>query len=134
MQGDVRGESDMPIDEIIVSDLESSSIQDAVREIVGHLVARGAVDEHHEASIVEAILKREELGSTAIGRGFAVPHAKHSSVKETIVTLAASRQGIPWKSLNDESVHTVFLLLSPFDRPGDHLCLLERISRHARAW
>ena len=83
-------------------------------------------------SIVKAILKREELGSTGIGRGVAVPHTKHPSVDRLIGTVAVSPTGVDFVSLDGETVHLFFLLISPPDRPGDHLRALENISRQLR--
>jgi PTS system fructose-specific IIA component/PTS system nitrogen regulatory IIA component len=83
-------------------------------------------------SIIKAILKREELGSTGIGRGVAVPHTKHPSVHELIGAVAVSDEGVDFDSLDGEKVHLLFLLISPPDRPGDHLRALENISRQLR--
>ena len=66
-------------------------------------------------------MKREELGSTGIGRGVAVPHTKHPSVDRLIGTVGVSQEGIDFQSLDGEKVHLFFLLVSPPDRPGDHL-------------
>ena len=83
-------------------------------------------------SIVKAILKREELGSTGIGRGVAVPHTKHPSVNRLVGTVAVSQEGVDFDSLDGEKVQLFFLLISPPDRPGDHLRALENISRQLR--
>ena len=72
------------------------------------------------------------LGSTGIGRGVAVPHTKHPSVDRLVGTVAVSRKGIEFESLDGEPVQLFFLLVSPPDRPGDHLRALENISRQLR--
>ena len=90
------------------------------------------INEKDYESIVEAILKREELGSTGIGRGVAVPHTKHPSIDKLIGTVAISEHGVNFDSLDGEKVHLLFLLVSPPDRPGDHLRALENISRQLR--
>jgi PTS system fructose-specific IIA component/PTS system nitrogen regulatory IIA component len=82
-----------------------------------------------EEPIVQAIMKREELGSTGIGRGIAVPHTKHSSVSQPVGTVGISRGGVDFQSLDGEKVQLFFLLISPPDRPGDHLRALENISK-----
>ena len=82
--------------------------------------------------IVDAVMKREELGSTGIGRGVAVPHTKHPSVDRLIGTVGISRDGVDFNSLDGEKVLIFFLLVSPPDRPGDHLRALENISRQLR--
>jgi PTS system fructose-specific IIA component/PTS system nitrogen regulatory IIA component len=82
--------------------------------------------------IIKAILKRELLGSTGIGRGVAIPHAKHTGVDKLVGTLALSRGGVAFDSLDGEPVHVFVLLISPQDRPGDHLRALENVSRVLR--
>jgi nitrogen PTS system EIIA component len=77
-------------------------------------------------------MKREELGSTGIGRGVAVPHTKHASVEKLVGTVGVSHSGVDFNSLDGEKVHLFFLLISPPDRPGDHLRALENISRQLR--
>ena len=99
----------------------------------GHVAARSKTDqrkglrEHRRSD-----LKREELGSTGIGRGVAVPHTKHPSIDKLIGTVAISEEGVDFESLDGEKVHLLFLLVSPPDRPGDHLRALENISRQLR--
>jgi mannitol/fructose-specific phosphotransferase system IIA component (Ntr-type) len=100
--------------------------------MVQALAAAGAVETDEADSIVKAIMKREELGSTGIGRGVAVPHTKHPSVDRLIGTVAVSREGVDFASLDGEIVQLFFLLISPPDRPGDHLRALENISRQLR--
>jgi PTS system fructose-specific IIA component/PTS system nitrogen regulatory IIA component len=92
----------------------------------------GKINADEQESIVKAILKREELGSTGIGRGVAVPHTKHPSVDRLVGTVAVSAEGVNFSSLDGEKVQLLFLLISPPDRPGDHLRALENISRQLR--
>ena len=95
-------------------------------------MSAGAIDGDEKDSIVQAIMKREELGSTGIGRGVAVPHTKHPSVEELVGTVGVSSEGVDFTSLDGEKVQLFFLLVSPPDRPGDHLRALENISRQLR--
>ena len=118
--------------EAIRADLEAADKEGAIREMVQALVDAKRVDAGEFESIVKAILKREELGSTGIGRGVAVPHTKHPSVDRLVGTVAVSPTGVDFASLDGESVHLFFLLISPPDRPGDHLRALENISRQLR--
>jgi len=131
------GEFLMNLSEFVVSgailpNLEAVSKEDAVRAMVGSLKDSGAIPAEDEEGIVAAILKREELGSTGIGNGVAVPHTKHPSVDRLVATVAISSEGVDFASLDGESVFILFLLVSPPDRPGDHLRGLENISRHLR--
>ena len=106
---------------------------DQIAEFCGlHILEVQAIADGEVESIVKAILKREELGSTGIGRGVAVPHTKHPSVNKLVGTVAVSAEGIDFNSLDGEKVQLFFLLISPPDRPGDHLRALENISRQLR--
>lgn len=104
----------------------------AIIAMVESLVSAGRVPADEKEDIVKAILKREELGSTGIGRGIAVPHTKHPSVDRLVGTVAVSAEGVDFDSLDGEKVQLLFLLVSPPDRPSDHLRALEHISRQLR--
>lgn len=116
----------------IKAELAAGDKESVIRELVGALISAGQIQESEHDSIVKAIMKREELGSTGIGRGVAVPHTKHPSVDRLIGTVGVSQEGIDFQSLDGEKVQLFFLLVSPPDRPGDHLRALENISRQLR--
>ncbi len=118
--------------EAIIPDLAADSKEGAIREMVASLRSAGCIAAEDEENIVSAILKREELGSTGIGRGIAVPHTKHPSVDSIFATIALAKSGVHFQSLDGEDVYILFLLISPPDRPGDHLRGLESISRHLK--
>ncbi len=116
----------------ICPDLESVDKEGVVTELVNSLLAAGDIKESDRDDIIRAIMKREELGSTGIGRGVAVPHTKHPSVDKLVGTVGVSIDGVDFESLDGEKVQLFFLLVSPPDRPGDHLRALENISRQLR--
>ncbi|MFZ5830668.1 MAG: PTS sugar transporter subunit IIA [Planctomycetota bacterium] len=118
--------------EAVRSDLAAMDKEGAIREMVEAILDAGKIAPDQFESIVKAIMKREDLGSTGIGRGIAVPHTKHASVDHLVGTVAVSREGVDFASLDGETVHLFFLLISPMDRPGDHLRALENISRQLR--
>ena len=118
--------------EAICAQLTATDKEGAIREMAQALLKAGRIDADELESIVKAILKREELGSTGIGRGVAVPHTKHPSVGRLVGTVAVSSQGVDFASLDGETVQLFFLLISPPDCPGDHLRALENISRRLR--
>jgi len=124
--------SDFVVKDAIMPDLQVQSKDAAIRTMVASLRETGVIGADDEESIVSAILKREELGSTGIGNGVAVPHTKHPSVDRLIATVALAKGGVDFASLDGEAVYILFLLVSPPDRPGDHLRGLENISRHLR--
>ena len=116
----------------IRAELAAEDKESVIRELVTALVEAGKVSETDKEDIVKAIIKREELGSTGIGRGVAVPHTKHPSVERLVGTVGISHDGVDFDSLDGEKVQLLFLLISPPDRPGDHLRALENISRQLR--
>jgi PTS system fructose-specific IIA component/PTS system nitrogen regulatory IIA component len=118
--------------EAIRADLVAEDKEGVIQELVQALVDAGAIGRDEQDSIVKAVLKREELGSTGIGRGVAVPHTKHPSVNQLVGTVGVSCEGVDFSSLDGEKVLLFFLLVSPPDRPGDHLRALENISRQLR--
>ena len=124
--------SDFICREAIRTNLGAREKKEVIRAMATSLLEAGKIQEKDYESIVEAILKREELGSTGIGRGVAVPHTKHPSIDKLIGTVAISEEGVNFDSLDGEKVHLLFLLVSPPDRPGDHLRALENISRQLR--
>lgn len=124
--------SDFVCRESINADLTADDKEGVIRAMTRSLLEHGQIAEEEYESIVKAVLKREELGSTGIGRGVAVPHTKHPSVDRLLGTVAVSEEGVDFASLDGERVQLFFLLVSPPDRPGDHLRALENISRQLR--
>ena len=118
--------------EAIRADITADDKEGVIRQMVQALLDASKVAESEYESIVKAIMKREELGSTGIGRGVAVPHTKHPSIDRLVGTVAVSAEGVDFDSLDGEKVHLFFLLISPPDRPGDHLRALENVSRQLR--
>lgn len=124
--------ADFIVPDAVKSELIADEKEGVIQEMVQALLDAGGIQKDEFESIVKAILKREELGSTGIGRGVAVPHTKHPSVDRLVGTVAVSGEGVDFDSLDGEKVHLFFLLISPPDRPGDHLRALENISRQLR--
>ena len=124
--------SDFVVPDAIITDLKVANKEGAIRGLVNALKGAGVLPTESEDSIVAAILKREELGSTGIGNGVAVPHTKHPSVGKLVAAIALAKDGVDFQSLDGGQVQILFLLVSPPDRPGDHLRGLENISRHLR--
>jgi PTS system nitrogen regulatory IIA component len=113
----------------IVVDLKSTKKEEVIKELVDVLIQAGEVDKRYRNKIIEALLAREKLGSTAIGQGVSIPHAKSEYVEKLVAALGISSKGIDFDSLDDEPVYIVFLLLAPQDSAGPHLKALALISR-----
>ena len=124
--------SNFVVREAIIPELAATTKEGVIREMVESLRGAGYFKGGEPEDIVKAILKRELLGSTGIGRGVAIPHTKHGSVDKLVGTLAVSPTGVAFESLDGEPVYIFVLLISPQDRPGDHLRALENVSRRLR--
>jgi mannitol/fructose-specific phosphotransferase system IIA component (Ntr-type) len=124
--------SDFVVREAIIPDLTASSKEAVIRAMVDSLRAAGQFRGADVEDIIRAILKRELLGSTGIGRGVAIPHTKHSGVTKLVGTVAVAPTGVAFESLDGEPVFIFVLLISPQDKPGDHLRALENVSRCLR--
>jgi len=124
--------SDFVVREAIVPDLAATTKEGVIREIVESLQGAGYFPGDEAENVVRAILKREQLGSTGIGRSIAIPHTKHPGVDRLVASVAISRAGVPFDSIDGEPVHVVMLVVSPQDRPGDHLRALENVVRSMR--
>ncbi len=124
--------TDFVVRDAIIPELTATTKEGVIREMVGSLSAAGVFKNGETEDIVKAVLKRELLGSTGIGRGVAIPHTKYSGVERLVGNVAISRPGVMFESLDGEPVHVFVLLISPQDRPGDHLRALENVSRSLR--
>ena len=124
--------SDFVVKESISPNLAAATKEGVIREMVENLRQAGYFKGTDSEDVVKEILRRELLGSTGIGRGVAIPHTKHGSVDRLVGTVAISKAGVGFDSLDGEPVHVFVLLTSPQDRPGDHLRALENVSRSLR--
>ena len=94
---------------------------DLVGELLRVLSDAGHVPHADIPAVRQAVLRREALGSTGIGRGVAVPHAKHVAVPHVLGCLGVCRTPVGFDALDGETVDLIFLLLSPPDQPGRSL-------------
>jgi len=112
--------------EFIKVNLETRSKEEVIEELVEPLVKAGAVNDKKAA--IKVLLEREELGSTGIGQGVAMPHAKTGAVRNLVAAFGLSKSGVDFDALDGEPVNIFFLLLAPEEAAGDHLKALARIS------
>jgi PTS system nitrogen regulatory IIA component len=85
-----------------------------------------------QRDVFDALLQRERLGSTGLGRGIAIPHVKFKALTRIVCIFARLEKPIPFDSQDDQDVDLIFLLLAPEHASGDHLKALARISRLVR--
>lgn len=121
--------SDFLCSKAVSADLKSTTKADVIAELVDLLVSSGSIDKKHRKKVLEILMAREALGSTAIGQGIAIPHGKYDSVKKLVGCLGVSKNGINFDSLDGEPAYIFFLLVAPVDSAGPHLKALARISR-----
>ncbi|MCP3901495.1 MAG: PTS sugar transporter subunit IIA [Desulfobacteraceae bacterium] len=81
------------------------------------------------AEIAKVLLEREQLGSTGIGDGIAIPHGRLSSIDSIIMGFGSSELGIEYDAIDDKPVNIFFLLLTPENSTGGHLKVLAQISK-----
>jgi len=113
----------------IVPDIKAAKKEDVMKELVDALINAGEIEKRYRNKLIEALLNRESLGSTAIGQGIAIPHAKSECVDKLVAAFGISKKGVDFDSLDGELAYIFFLLVAPQDSAGPHLKALARISR-----
>ena len=113
----------------VAVDLKAQGKEDVIRELAGLLIKAGELKPRSKEDVVKALLDREILGSTGIGQGIGIPHAKSANVKKLVGAVGISQKGVDFDSLDGEPAYIFFLLLAPQESAGPHLKALARISR-----
>ena len=116
----------------VFAQLESEDRDGVIKELLDKLVECGRIDRDKEALVLKALIDREELGSTAIGNGVAIPHAKLGAIDSMVAAFGISHKGVDFNALDGEKVYLFFLLVAPSDSAGPHLKILARITRLLR--
>ncbi|MDF1808988.1 MAG: PTS sugar transporter subunit IIA [Phycisphaerales bacterium] len=114
----------------IVAKLSSTDRDEAILELINQLVDSGVAPASIKDELIERVLDRERKHSTGFGRGVAVPHVKHAEINKITAAVGISSEGIDFNSLDKQPVYTIFLLLSPQDRPEEHLQAMEIIFKN----
>lgn len=116
---------------MIFLNFEAANKEEAIDKFINSLDRTGTIKEPN--ALKDALLEREKLGTTGIGNGIAMPHARSSAIKDLTVAFFRSEKGIDFKSMDSEPVHLIFLLLAPVTAGGPYLKLLAKISRLLRS-
>ena len=111
----------------ITADLQATTKRGAFEELVALLAKNGKVKD--APAIVDVLMKREAIGSTGIGQGIAIPHAKSDQAEEVVAAFGLSRRGLQFNSLDGEPVYIIVILVAPPTAAAQHLKTLARISR-----
>lgn len=119
--------SDILSKELVIPDLRETDKQSVLGELVRHLSQKIAgID---TAELLGVLLEREQMGSTGIGDGIAIPHGKLKDLKQLIAVFGKSTDGVEYDAMDGKPVHLFFLLVAPENSAGVHLKALARLSR-----
>lgn len=113
--------------ELIFSGLEAADRPELLRALSSRIAALGLVRDGGE--LFKRLAEREQLGSTGIGSGIAIPHCKIAGLREEIVAVGLVPAGVDFEAADGRPVRVVFLVISPSDAPAQHLQVLAAISR-----
>ena len=119
--------SDFMRKELVLLDLLSEKKEHIIKELICPIIKTGFTNS--EETLYKAILDREALGSTAIGKGVAIPHAETTSIKEKIIVFGRSKKGIDFDAIDSKPVNLFFMIISPHREISPHLKILARIFR-----
>lgn len=113
--------------EAVTVDIKATDKVGVLKEMVGLLFPQQTPEVREE--ILQALLEREKLGSTGIGSGVAVPHAKSERANSITCAFGVVKKGLDFQALDQAPVHLVFLLVAPPSFQSEHLNILARIVR-----
>jgi len=118
----------------VICDLHVSSKKQLFQEMATKLIAVEALEEKGIAcrDIVAATMERERLGSTGVGTGVALPHARLDGIDKVHVVFARLETPLEYDSIDERPVDLVALLIAPSDAGGAHLRALAKVSRALR--
>jgi PTS system nitrogen regulatory IIA component len=113
----------------IFPSLKAKTKKQALHELAQKAAGLTGIEER---TIYDTLLQRENLGSTGVGRGIAIPHGRLPALRKIVSVFARLQEPIEFDSLDSEPVDLIFLLLAPEHAGADHLKALARISRLLR--
>ncbi|MCK4912915.1 MAG: PTS sugar transporter subunit IIA [Candidatus Omnitrophica bacterium] len=118
--------------ECVILGLQHKNKKNIILNIIDHLADKKKIIKEDKKEISRAIFQREEMGSTAIGNHIAFPHARTNVVKDIVICVGISKEGVDFDSLDQEPVNVVALLLSNQKESGLHLKMLAFLARMLR--
>jgi nitrogen PTS system EIIA component len=122
---------DLIEESVVKAPLVATSKDEAIKELVGLLVASGKILAADAA--VQAVFEREAKGSTGLEKGIAVPHGKTTAAKQLTIAIGISPGGIEFGSIDGLPAKLIFLILAPPDKAGPHIEALAEIARMSRS-
>ncbi|MFO8029360.1 MAG: PTS sugar transporter subunit IIA [Cyclonatronaceae bacterium] len=119
--------SDLLDSENVIPDLAAGSKEEAINNLVDTLSSR--MDKETLAAVRKAVMERENIMSTGVGKGLAIPHGKTRELAETFAAFGKLRKPVEYDSIDGEPVMILFLLVGPESQNSIHIKMLSRISR-----
>ena len=113
----------LPAPTHIIADLDAQSKKEALIELSGLFA------DLNQESLVQALLKRERLGTTAIVPGMALPHTKINTIDSILIAVGRSKTGIQWGAQDGQPIQLIFLMLAPQSASKSYLQALAGLSR-----
>ena len=120
---------DILVEPQVVPELRAQDKESALRELAAHLSRNSSAVPASDEQVVHALLERERLGSTGVGEGVAIPHAKIPGLQQLVACFGRARRGVAFDAIDQQPVTLIFVLLVPENSAGAHLKALARISR-----
>jgi fructose-specific phosphotransferase system IIA component len=112
---------------VIISDLKGNKKEEVINELIDLFKSDSRVQDIEK--VRSAVLDREKIMSTGVGKGFAIPHGKTNSITDIIAAFGKTKNPIDYDALDNQPVHLVFLLVGKDNLVSKHIKLLSRISR-----
>jgi len=111
----------------ILTDFKSEDKTEIINELIDLYSDDKKVNDIEK--VRAAVLDREKIMSTGVGKGFAIPHGKSDAVNDVIAAFGKTNRDIEYEALDGNPVHLIFLLIGREDTVSKHIKLLSRISR-----
>jgi nitrogen PTS system EIIA component len=108
-------------------DIVAHDKNEAISQVVESMAKAHLIQNSEEFK--KEVFERERLGSTGIGKGIAIPHARTRAVNKLIIAFARLQKGVDFGAEDDDPVRLIFLLGTPVDTVGDYLKILAKLSR-----
>jgi len=113
----------------VCTNMDCQERDESIRMLLESLVEGEQMTAGLVPKVLDAILDRERLGSTAIGRGVAVPHARLPELERILIAFSYSEAGIEFNALDGQPVHEVFLVVAAREGADDYLDVMQHITR-----
>jgi mannitol/fructose-specific phosphotransferase system IIA component (Ntr-type) len=116
-------------EEAVKLELQATTKDEALKELIGVL----GLDEKSEGILYKMLKRRENLGSTGIGKGIAIPHCRSLVVNRLRVAFGRKREGLDFRAIDDQPVHNIFLIVAPpLEVSNQYLPVLGKIAQFSK--